>query len=122
MSTGLPRATRVSMGTNLAEGMMHAAVARSKIFNLLSFTDTDLNMPSDRRIYLRHREMILPFSYDDNENDNDNDGQQQNAEVGGVSTVERNLEPGKWIPERTAKYYLHEYEFLQQPFMLRLQT
>lgn len=95
------------MGTNLAEGMMHAAVARSKRFTLISFTDTDLNLPSDRQIYLRHRENFLPLSYDG----------QQDAEAG---AAEQDLEPGKWIPEHTAKYHLHEYDFLQQPFLIRL--
>lgn len=70
MSEGLPPSARISMATNLAEGMMHAAVARSKRFTLLSFTNTKLDPSSDRRIYLRHRESPLPLSYDV-------DGQQQ---------------------------------------------
>lgn len=88
---------------------MRAAIAISQKFNLLAFTNTGLYMLHHREIYLRNRENLLPASYDD----------QQNAKAG---VVERNLHPGKWIPENMAKYYLHEYGFLQQPFLLRLQT
>lgn len=70
-------------------------------------------MLNEREIYLRNRENVLPGSYDD-------DDQQQNALKAGA--VERYLDPGKWIPENMAKYYLHEYSFLQHPFLLRLQT
>lgn len=101
------------MALHLAQDMMRAAIARSERFNLLVFTNGCLYMLHHREIYLRNRENLLPASYEDEQ-------QQQNAKACGA--VERNRHPGKWIPENMAKYYLHEYGFLQQPFLLRLQT
>lgn len=99
------------MDPNLAEDMMRAAIARSKRFNILVFTKIDPFLNHHRHVYLRNRENLLPASYDDD---------QQNAKAGGI--VEGNPQPGTWIPENTAIYYLHDYDFVQEPFLLRLQT
>lgn len=108
------------MALDLAQNMMRAAIARSKRFNLLISTKVCLYLLDEREIYLRNRENFLPASYYD---DDQQQQQQQNAlSKAGAGAVDRNLHPGKWIPENMAKYYLHEYGFLQQPFLVRLQT
>lgn len=100
------------MALDLAEEIMRAAIVRSKSFNLLAFTNNSLCPLHRGEIYLRNRESFLPASYDD-------DDQQQNAKAG---VVERNLHPGKWIPENIAKYHLQDYGFLQQPSSVLLQN